>query len=70
MFSKIMQNKQIMKNCRPMSLLSICSKTFEKTVFNFVFKYFEDNKFRICNRLGFRPGNLCVHQLLSITDET
>ena len=61
---------KIMKNCRPMSLLSIFRKKFEKITFDFVFKYLEDKKLLIWNHSGFRPGDSCVHQLLSIIEET
>ena len=58
-------DKQIIKNYRPESLLSICSKIFEKLIFNSLFKYLEDNKLLNCNQWNFRSGgDLCVHQLL------
>ena len=52
-----------------MSLLPICSKIFEKIIFNSLFEYLEDNKLLNCNQSGFRSGDSCVHQLLSITHE-
>ena len=55
------------KNYRLVSLLPICSKIFEKIIFNSLFKYLEDNKLLNCNQSGSRPGDSCVHQLLSIT---
>ena len=48
-----------------MSHLSVHSKIFEKIIFNSLFKYLEDNKLLTC----FRPGDSCVHQLLSIIHE-
>ena len=36
-------DKQIVSNYRPVSLLPICSKIFEKLIFNEHFKLFEDN---------------------------
>ena len=62
-------DKQIIKNYRPVSLLPICSKIFEKIIFNSLFKYFEDNKLLKCNQSGFRSGDSWVHQLLSTTHE-
>ena len=35
-------DKQIVSNYLPVSLLPICSKTFEKLIFNKLFKFFED----------------------------
>ena len=55
------------KNYRPVSLLPICSKIFEKVIFNLLFKYLDDNNLLTRNQSGFRPGHSCVHQLLSIT---
>ena len=61
--------KQLIKNYRPLSLLPVCSKIFEKIIFNSLFKYLEDNNLLNGNHSGFRPGESCVHQLLSITHE-
>ena len=52
-----------------MSLLPICSKILEKIIFNPLFEYLEDNKLLNCNQSGFRSGDSCVYQLLSITHE-
>ena len=37
------KDKQLIKNYRPVSLLPICRKIFEKIIFNSLFKYLEDN---------------------------
>ena len=62
-------DKQLIKNYRPVSLLPICSKIFEKVIFNLLFKYLDDNNLLNSNQSGFRSGDSCVHQLLSITHE-
>ena len=62
-------DKQIIKNYRAVSLLPICSKIFEKIIFNPLFKYLEDHKLRSCNQSGFLPDDSCEHQLLSIIHE-
>ena len=62
-------DKQLIKNYRPVSLLPICSKIFEKVIFNSLFKYLDDNNLLNSNQSGFWPGDSCVHQLLSITHE-
>ena len=62
-------DKQKINNYRPMSLLPICSKIFEKIIFNSLFEYLEENRLLNCNQSGFRSGDSCVHQLLSITHE-
>ena len=62
-------DKKIIKNHRPVSLLRICCKIFEKIIFNSLFKYSEYKKLLNCNQSGFRSGDSCVRQLLSITHE-
>ena len=49
--------------------LPIYSKVFEKVIFNSLFKYLDDNNLLNSNQSGFRSGDSCVHQLLSITHE-
>ena len=58
-----------MKNYRPVSLLPICSKIFEKTIFNSHSKYLEDNKLLNWNQSAFQLDDSCMHKLLSITQE-
>ena len=60
-------NKQLIQNYSPVSLLLICGKIFEKIIFNSLFKYLENNNLLNPHQSGFRPGDSCVHQLLSIT---
>ena len=58
--------KQLINNYRPVSVLRICSKIFERIIFNSTFQYIEENKLLNVNRSGFQPGNSCEYQLLSI----
>ena len=60
-------DKQNIKNYRPVSLLPICGKTFERLIFNIMFIYFSANKLISKNQFGFQPGDSCINQLLSIT---
>ena len=62
-------DKQFIKKYLPVSLLPICSKGFDKVIFNSLFKYLDDNNLLTSNQSGFWPGDSCVHQLLSITNE-
>ena len=62
-------DKQTLKNYRPVSLLSICGKTFERLVFNEMFRFFLDNKLISTNQSGFKPGDSCMNHLLPITHE-
>ena len=47
----------VVKNCRPISLLPIFGKMFQRVVYNFLFTHFQS---------GFLPGDSCIAQLLSI----
>ena len=60
-------NKQLIKNYRPVSLLPICSKIFERLIYNSVFQFLDERKLLNPNQSGFRPGDSCTLQLISIT---
>ena len=63
------ESKNLIKNYRPISLLPIFSKVFEKLVFNMLFNFFLQYKLFTPCQSGFIPGDSCVLQLLSITHE-
>ena len=50
-------DKQLIKNYRPVSLLPICSKTFERVIFNSLFKYLDDNNLLTSTQPSFPPGD-------------
>ena len=52
-------DKQIVSNYQPVSLLPIHSKIFEKLIFNDLFNFFEDNNLLSKYQLGFRQGDSC-----------
>ena len=62
-------DKQNLKNYRPVSLLPICGKIFERLIFNEMFSFFLSNNLLAPNQSGFKPGDSCINQLLSITHE-
>ena len=62
-------DKQSLKNYRPISLLPIFGKVFERIICNNIFKYLTANKLTSDNQSDFKPGNSWVNQLLSITQE-
>ena len=62
-------NKQTLENYRPVSLLPICSKIFERLIYNSLFEFFIANELISSNQFGFKPGDSCINQLLSITHE-
>ena len=62
-------SKNLIKNYRPISLLPIFSKIFERLIFNYLLNYFIQNKLFTECQPGFIPGDSCVAQLLSIMHE-
>ena len=62
-------DKQALKNYRPISLLPIFENFFERIIYNNIFEYLTTNKLISDNQSGFKPGDSCVNQLLSITHE-
>ena len=62
-------HKQFLKNYRPVSLLPICGKVFERLIYNSLFEYFIENDLISPNQSGFKPGDSCTNQLISITHE-
>ena len=54
---------------RPISLLPICGKIFEKLMFDHMCSFFIINKLINDNQSGFRPGYSTINQLLAITTE-
>ena len=49
------RDKQFTQNYRPISLLPICRKIFEKLIFNSLFIYLENNNVVNPHQSGFRP---------------
>ena len=62
-------DRQCLKNYRPVSLLPICGKILERLIFNEMFLLFIKNGLILQNQSGFKTGDSCVNQLLSITLE-
>ena len=59
-------DKQLIKNYRPVSLLPICDKEFESLISNTLFIYFIENNLLSLHQSGFIPSNSYVQQLISI----
>ena len=62
-------DKQCLKNYRPISLLPICGKIFEKLIFNEMSNFFIENESISPNQSRFKPGDSCINQLLTIAHE-
>ena len=69
MLFQFTREKYLIKNYRPVSLLPIFGKIFERLIFNSLFKHVDENELLNPNQSGFRPFDSCVNQLLSINHE-
>ena len=62
-------DKQSIKNYRPISLLPICGKMFEKIIFNNLYCPLNANNLITKNQSGIRPGDSTTNQLLYLVNE-
>ena len=62
-------DKHTLQNYSPVSLLPICGKILERLMFNEIFECFIENKLISSSQSGFKPGDSCINELLSITHE-
>ena len=62
-------DKQLIENYRPISLLPVFGKIFEKVVFNGIYNFLLNKRLLNPNQSGFRPSVSCINQLLGITHE-
>ena len=63
------ENKTLINNYLPISLLPIFGKIFERVTYNSLFNYFLSNKLFTPSQSGFLLGDSCIAQLLSIIHE-
>ena len=63
-------NKRLVNNYRPISLLPIFGKIFEKIIFNRIYIFLLKEELLNPNQSGFHPSNSCINQLIAITHET
>ena len=62
-------SRQILENYRPISLLPVFGKVFEKIIFDEICEHLTVNKLLSDKQSGFQPGDSNINQLLSITHE-
>ena len=55
-------------NYRPISLLSVFSKLYEKCIYNRIYHYLDENKLIFSKQFGFRAGYSCNHAIISLTE--
>ena len=58
-------DKQCLNNYRPISLLLICSKIFERLIFNKMLGFFIENDLISQHQSGFKPASTNFYQLLT-----
>ena len=63
------EDKMLVKNYRPISLLPIFGKILERVIYNSLLNYFQSNRRFTSSQFGFLRGDLCIAQLLSIIHE-
>ena len=56
---------QCVKNYRPVSLLPVFSKIFERLIYNAIL----DNNLISSNQSGLKPGDSSINQLIAVTHE-
>ena len=61
------KQKLELKNCRPISLLPVSGKIFERFLYEIMFTFFTKSSFTSQNQSRFKPGDSCTKQLLPIT---
>ena len=59
-------DKQVICNYRPVSLLPICGKIFERLIFDSLYEYVEENKLLSMHQSGFWSNDSYVNQSLQI----
>ena len=62
-------DRRCLEKYRPVSLLLICDKIVKRLIFNKMFPFFIKDGLILQNQSGFKPGDSCINQLLSITHE-
>ena len=62
-------DKQILKTYRPISLLLIAGKIFERLLYDRMFGVFIENSLISKNESGFRPDDSCINKLFSVAHE-
>jgi hypothetical protein len=57
------------KNYRPISLLSVFSKLFERVIYNRIFEYFTKNKLLYPKQFGFQKNHSTEHAIIEIVNQ-
>ena len=61
--------KQLIRNYRPISLLPICGKMFEKIIFNNLYNHLITHHLITKQQSGFRHGDSTTNQLIDLVSD-
>ena len=64
------ESHQLMKNYRPISLLPVCGKLFDKIIFHKIYTHLHEKNVLCPKQPGFIVGDSTINQLLSIMNKT
>jgi len=62
-------DRTIVSNYRPVSVISVFSKIYEKVMYKRLFDYFVENKFLVDNQFGFRKQHSTSMAILRLVDQ-
>ena len=62
-------DKRDVKNYRPAPLLLIFGKIFERLIYKEMYSFFIENDLTSSIQSGFKQGDSCVNQFLSVTHD-
>ena len=62
-------DKQLIGNYRPIFFFLLCGKSFEKIIFNNLYKHLTTHRLIAQNLSGFRPGDSTTNQLIDFVDD-
>ena len=60
-------DKQIVDNYRPVSLLTVCGKVFERSILNSLYQFLEEHNLLSIHLSRFHSNNPCINQLLLLS---
>ena len=63
------ENRQLVQNYRPISVLSYFFKIYERVIYNHIIDYIDDNKTLYDKQFGFRKGHSISHAIIILVEK-